>query len=100
MEVRFLKIAEKDLIETTAYLNQEKKGLGQRFAREARSVVARFKEHPQLWMEISKNLRRARLNHFPSSIFYRIDTHEIIVAAILHDRQNPSIWQEREDYLS
>jgi hypothetical protein len=86
--VRLTTGAELDLIEAEDYYFSIELALGDRFMAEAfdrMGKLSTFWAHP-----IRKNgIRRVTLEHFPYSIFYKVDTdlREVVIESIKHNRK-------------
>lgn len=95
MEVRFLGIAEAELLDAIAYYNGESEGLGYEFAAEVRRTIARIVEYPAAWPVLSKRTRRCRLNRFPYGVLYQRREEMILIVAVMHLRRDPESWKVR-----
>jgi len=56
---------------------------------------AEIAEHRHTWPEIDYETRRRVVRRFPYSILYRIHIDEIIIVAVMHQKQKPSYWIDR-----
>jgi len=58
------------------------------------NIVAKF---PKIAPTIYKSARKMSLNRFPYNLVYTIDDEkkEVKILAIVHDKRNPSVWQDR-----
>ena len=58
------------------------------------SIVAKF---PKIARIVYKNARKLPINKFPYNLIYVVDDEkkEVKVLAIVHDKRNPSVWQNR-----
>lgn len=88
--------ARKEIRAAAEWYDEESPGLGERFARELRSVMSRIGESPLQFAGVGANIRRATLRHFPYFIYFLIasDTR-IVVFAVLHHRRQPELWRGR-----
>jgi len=52
---------------------------------------------PKIARVAHKNARRLSLDQFPYNLVYTIDDEkkEVQILAIVHDKRNPSVWQDR-----
>ncbi len=57
--------------------------------------MAEMAEHPNTWPAIDYEIRRRVVRRFPYSILYRIDVDEIVIVAIMHQKQKPNYWIDR-----
>ena len=95
MKVEFLGPAREELVEATAYYNNESEGLGYRFAAEVRRTVSRIRRHPHAWTPLSERTRRCRTSGFPYGIIYQIRENVILVVAVMHLHRDPECWKSR-----
>jgi len=58
------------------------------------NIVAKF---PKIARIVYKNARKLPINKFPYNLIYVVDDEkkEVKVLAIVHDKRNPSVWQNR-----
>jgi plasmid stabilization system protein ParE len=54
-----------------------------------------MKASPELFPVLSRDVRRVLVNRFPYGIYYRIESEEIIVFAVMHAARDPRVWQTR-----
>jgi plasmid stabilization system protein ParE len=87
--------AEADIEEAALWYERRAAGLGVDFVARVRDAVSRIAAHPELYPSVHNVVRRARLKRFPYGVFYRIQADRIEVIAVLHDRRNPTVWQQR-----
>ena len=65
MNYRFLRPAERELIEAVEYYEAAEKGLGVEFLGEIESAITRILRFPTAWAEVSPRQRRCRTRRFP-----------------------------------
>ena len=70
-------------------------GLGTRLLAEVDAVVRRIAASPLQFPPVMQDVRRARLSHFPYSLFFRLDGNSALVLACFHSSRNPSGLLER-----
>jgi len=61
MEVKFLEVAETELMEAVKYLNEQSEGLGFEFAAEIKQTINRIIQYPNAWTEISQRTQASLL---------------------------------------
>ena len=93
--VRFTQLARQELIEAQDWYEAEAPGLGRRFRAEVDRAVQRIAGNPFQFPTILKDLRRARVNVFPYSLFFAAEVDEILIIACFHSSRDPQHWQER-----
>lgn len=95
MEIKFLAIAELELIDTVKFYNQQSEGLGYEFAAEIKRTLGRILHYPKAWNPLSNRTRRCRTNRFPYGIIYQIRSDEILIIAVMHLHKHPDSWKSR-----
>ena len=95
MNVNFLDAAEKELDEGIDYYNAQRSGLGFEFLDQVLSAVARIKQYPDAWQQLSQRTRRCLIKQFPYGIIYQIRSDEILIVAIAHLHRKPDYWTNR-----
>ena len=88
MKYQFLEDAEKELLESSIYYNNNQTGLGFDFAGEVHKTIDRIIRFPEGWTKISKSCRRCLVNRFPFGVIYTIEDNIILIIAIMKDRKS------------
>ncbi len=70
-------------------------GLGAQFVVEIDRAVDLASKYPDRYPVKHKEIRCIRVRHFPYSIFYTVESQQIVVLAVFHARRDPAIWQAR-----
>jgi len=84
-----------ELIEAQDWYEREAAGLGRRFREAVNTLVGRMSNNPRQFPIVYKNVRRAVLRRFPYSLFFVMDSDELVVIACFHGSRDPSRWQRR-----
>jgi plasmid stabilization system protein ParE len=90
--------AEKELKEAADWYNEQKPGLGRRFARDVRALMRKAAENPSRFRLVSRLTRQARLPrwHYYAVYFTVCDSPaQIIVVAVFHAKRNPGDLRQR-----
>ena len=95
MNVNFLTATEKELAEGIEYYNAQRSDLGFEFLDQVQSAVARIKQYPDAWQQLSRRTRRCLIKQFPYGIIYQIRSNEILIVAITHLHRKPDYWANR-----
>ena len=90
------KEAEEDIKSAYEWYEEQRINLGIAFVDEIESKLQEIEEHPDSYMEIMGNVRRALCHKFPYSIYFIHKNKDIVVIAVLHQRRNPAVWQARK----
>ena len=84
-----------DFDEAFDWYEQQRAGLGVRFAERVQWVFESISAMPELHAPIFGDVRRALVRTFPYSVFYRIRGGRVVVLAVFHNKRDPKIWQSR-----
>ncbi len=71
--VVFLSDAYLDILNAKEYYEGQAKGLGIRFGSEVDATISRIAINPQAFSTRYRELRAAKLRHFPYLIYYKLD---------------------------
>ena len=97
MKVVFHPAASDEIVETTAYYEDEVPGLGDGFITEVEKVIEVLSDQPEIGQRVGEQFRRIILARFPYSLIYSIESDRIWVVAVAHHRRRPGYWQGRND---
>jgi plasmid stabilization system protein ParE len=92
--VSFRPEAEAEALDTRAWYEGRRPGLGAEFRAALDETVERLAENPMQFPLVRGETRRAILNRFPHAVYFRLDGNDIVVLAV-HGRQHPRRWQSR-----
>lgn len=95
MKFCFLSAAEAELFEAAAYYEIQSQKLGENFLEIIETAVTEIVASPKTWPEIGNGIHRRLIRRFPYSILYGIYDNEVVVGAIMHQKQKPRYWAER-----
>lgn len=94
MKVRFLTPASIELTDAIGYYEDQRPGLGYELLSEVEAAIDKIVQFPNAWTLLSKRTRRILLKRFPFGILYQVQEDEIIVAAVMDLRRNPTNWKD------
>ena len=77
------------------YYDDEKPGLGTRFAEEVQYSLDRIAANPRIHAVVLRDIRKAVLKTFPYCIYYTIEPTFVFVTAVFHTSRDPDIWKGR-----
>lgn len=95
MNVRFLGPAEREMLEAAIYYEIQVENLGENFLDIIEAAVAEIAENPKTWPDIEQGIRRRLVRRFPYAVLYAIHENEIIIVAVMHQKQKPHYWMDR-----
>jgi plasmid stabilization system protein ParE len=74
---------------------EQKPGLGIRFAYAIDETVQRIVANPSSFPLVHGEIRRAVIRQFPYGIYFRLHGDDIVVVAVMHGRRHPDRWRSR-----
>ena len=91
-------LAKIDIIETTAWYNSKKAGLGNEYYEAYKRTLLHITKYPFIYPPGFRNTRKAQVGtRFPYFIIYKVDAdlNQIIVIAILYGGRDPNLLESR-----
>ena len=70
-------------------------GLGDDFLDDIQHAIDAVRDRPELGEKIRYGFRRALVRRFPFSIVYAMESGQIVVVAVAHQRRSPDYWKGR-----
>jgi plasmid stabilization system protein ParE len=89
MKLRYTGRTADELDIAFAWYEGQRRGLGFEFLDCVEAAIETILQMPRLYAEHHRSFRRALVRRFPFSLFYTIESNEIVVHAIFDNRQNP-----------
>ena len=88
--------AEAEHLETVAYYETQRAGLGASYLAEFESILELICESPTRYpVQLDPDIRRVILRRFPFTVLFRESGDTIQVLAVAHHRRRPSYWLGR-----
>ncbi|MCH7842413.1 MAG: type II toxin-antitoxin system RelE/ParE family toxin [Chloroflexi bacterium] len=88
--------AEAEHLETVAYYETQRAGLGASYLTEFESILDLVCESPTRYpIQLDPDIRRVILRRFPFTVLFRESGDTIQVLAVAHHRRRPSYWLGR-----
>ncbi|HEV8189373.1 MAG TPA: type II toxin-antitoxin system RelE/ParE family toxin [Pyrinomonadaceae bacterium] len=98
MIIQFLTLAQQEVDEAVAWLEDRAEGKEIDFLDELDRVVRLVRAYPLAWPEIEPEIRRCLFARFPYSLIYGVDDKLIIVIAVAHFHREPLYWIDRLEF--
>lgn len=89
------KEAEEDIRTAYEWYKQQRAQLGRAFVVEIDRTFEAIEEQPEAYTMCLKSIRRALCKKFPYAVYFTRKNSDIIVLAVLHQRRQPTMWQNR-----
>lgn len=70
-------------------------GLGARFVASAESALQSILEAPETWPFLVPGVHRRLTRVFPYALLYSVESHHVLVLAVMHCHQKPGYWLAR-----
>lgn len=87
--------AEVDVRTARDELEAARVGLGKQFTTRVREVLSRLEAMPELYGEVWRDVRAARLRQFRHVIYYVVLADRVEVLAVIHGSRDATTWQSR-----
>ncbi len=95
MKFRFLAPAEEEMLDAAFYYEMQVEKLGTNFLDIIEKAINQIVEEPEIWPEIEPGIKRRLIRRFPYSILYTVHEDEVLIVAVMHQKQKPRYWTGR-----
>ncbi len=95
VKVVFRPAARAEFDGATLRYEDRRPGLGAQFVSEIDYAVDLASKYPDRYPIKHNGIRCVRARRFPYSIYYIVETEQVVVLAVFHARRDPAIWQSR-----
>ncbi len=96
MTFSFHPAAEAEFQSAVDYYEGCEAGLGYDFSLEIFTGIQNIVSYPAAWPVLENEIRRCLVNRFPYGIVYTIERDNILILAVMHLRQHPDSWKDRD----
>lgn len=93
--VILLRSASADIRRAAQFYEEEASGLGEEFISHLERTFLRLSHDPELGTLLPRGARRLIVQRFPYLVIYRLESAQIIVLAVAHQRRHPDAWLAR-----
>lgn len=87
--------AEKELLHSVRYYENEVVGLGAEFLDAIEQSLAIIQSFPDMGTLLTKSERRIMVERFPFAIIYSTHVDRTMIYAIMHLKRKPGYWKSR-----
>ena len=96
MRLTYIEEARVELLDTAAYYQRCRKGLGRQFAQEVEVAEDAILANPEAWRDVGDGFRRKLLQRFPYGLVYHFPEPDWIeIVAVMHLHRQPDYWRDR-----
>ena len=96
MSYYFHPAAEAEHLETVAYYESKRPGLGVTYLAEFEGVMTGICEAPLRYpVEWKSDIRRKSMRPFPFTVLFRVASDSVQILAVAHHRRRPAYWLGR-----
>lgn len=92
---KFLKAASIEVEESRSFYDEERLGLGAEFIDEIDATMYEVCKQPEIWRNVTPNIKRKSIDRFPFVVYYAIEEDCILVVAVAHQKRRPGYWKNR-----
>lgn len=92
---RFLLPAEEEMTDASIFYEDASPKLGSDFLDDVQHAIDIVRAQPLIGRDLSEGFRMMLLSKFPFRLIYSVDSHEIVVVAVAHQRRRPGYWRGR-----
>mgnify|MGYP003551154455 CR=1 FL=1 len=78
-----------EILDAKEYYNLQQENLGENFYFDIKNAIDNIKSLPNLYPNITKEIKRTLLHRFPYSIFYTIKDEVILILSVAHQHRKP-----------
>lgn len=89
MTLKISQLAFLEIEDAKEFYNLQKPTLGDTFKNDVKKNIESIKKFPNLYPNITNDLKRTVLHRFPYSIFYAITNDTILVLSVAHQHRKP-----------
>jgi len=89
MKLHYTESAKEDIELAFVWYDRQRRGLGFEFLDCVENAVKLILENPEIYSIVYSDFRRCVIRRFPFSIFYTIESIEIVVHSVFDNRQDP-----------
>jgi len=83
------KQAHTEIEDAEEYYNLQQNGLGDTYKSDLKNSIENIKRFPNLYPNITTNIKRTVLHRFPYSIFYALKKDIILIISVAHQHRKP-----------
>lgn len=87
-------LAERDILESYHWYNQQSPGLGDDFLSELENILHFIESNPNQYQIRYKNIHMAKVHSFPFCIHYTIENETVFIHAVLSNMRDPENWNK------
>jgi len=83
-----------DLAGAYQWYEEQRVGLGEGFLAAVDASFDGIEKFPEIFARVHGEVRRAMVSRYPYAVFYRIESKQVVVLAVLHTARDPRLWPQ------
>lgn len=83
---------QRDLAAGFDWFERQRIRLGDEFVATVQSTLKNVELHPEIFVSVHGDVRRAIVPRFPFAIFHLVEPRRIVVLRVLHTARDPNLW--------
>ncbi|OGL41627.1 MAG: hypothetical protein A3C43_01205 [Candidatus Schekmanbacteria bacterium RIFCSPHIGHO2_02_FULL_38_11] len=91
--------AEQDLMESFAWYEEKRQGLGYDFLLQVDAGLRFIARNPEIPVPAYKRVRKHIIKRFPYKIIYIVGSHRIIVLGVIHGKRGANVMKKRVESI-
>jgi plasmid stabilization system protein ParE len=95
VKLRFLALADQELLDAFTWYEHQQPGLGMAFVNQVDRTIRRIAHYPESCPDTGEGIRRALVSRFPYGLWYAVEQDELVVYAVAHLHRRPRYWAAR-----
>lgn len=95
VELNFAAEVEWDVLEAYAWYESRRPGLGEEFLTCVDACIQAICRHPEMYMKVYEDYRRAMIRRFPYAVFYEYSESVVTIYCVFHTSRDPEKWRQR-----
>ena len=87
--------ARHDIGDAAEWYEKRQDGIGKQFVAAVDKAIGKIEAKPALYSQRYRDLRRVLVERFPYAVYYREIGNDVVVYAVLHQRQDFKVLDDR-----
>lgn len=84
--------AHTDMLDAAIWYEMKQPGWGDVFTTAIEATINKIVRAPEIYAPVKGPVRRAILQRFPFSVYYKLESDRVVILAIIHASRHPDTW--------